>query len=106
MATSFPGTVQTFDKRLDLVEADAPLVKQYQEAMQNGDLSLAATILEKIPDHDKKLISAEFLNDMTDTIEAVETFFLERYTPGYVVSESQPSGQSNGDFWFHITKKL
>ena len=35
MATSFPGTVQTFDKRLDLVETDAPLVKQYQEAMQN-----------------------------------------------------------------------
>lgn len=34
MATSFPGTVQTFDKRLDLVETDAPLVKQYQEAMQ------------------------------------------------------------------------
>ena len=58
MATSFPGTVQTFDKRLDLVETDAPLVKQYQEAMQNGDLSLAASILEKIPDHDKKLISA------------------------------------------------
>lgn len=43
---------------------------------------------------------------MTDTIEAVETYFLERYTPGYVVSESQPVGQSNGDFWFHITKKL
>lgn len=106
MATSFPGAVQTFVRRMDLTESDGALVKQYQDAMQNGDLSLAAIILEKIPDHDKKLVSAELLNDMTDTIEAVETFFLEKYTPGYVVSETQPAGQSNGDFWFHITKAL
>lgn len=106
MATTFPDEVQTFVRRLDLTASDGDLVKQYQDAMQNDDLSLAATILEKIPDHDKKLITAEFLNDMTDTIEAVETFFLTKYSPGYIVSENQPAGQNSGDFWFHLTKKL
>ena len=33
----------------------------------------------------------------------LETFYLDRYSPAYVVSASQPSTQGKYDFWFQIT---
>ena len=34
---------------------------------------------------------------------AVEKYFQARYSPAYVVSNTQPSAQENGDFWFQVT---
>ncbi len=103
MATSYPNSVQTFPQMIDLTASDGTLVQQYQAAMQAGNLTLAQQILAQIPDSQNKIITADYLNTINDTLVAVEKYFQVRYSPAYVVSNTQPSAQENGDFWFQVT---
>lgn len=103
MATLFPNSVQTFPQMIDLAASDGTLVQQYQAAMQAGNLTLAKQILAQIPNNQNKIITADYLNTINDTVIAVEKYFQARYTPAYVVSNTQPSAQENGDFWFQVT---
>lgn len=103
MATSYPNSVQTFPQMNDLAASDGPLVQQYQAAMQAGNLTLAQQILAQIPNNQSKIITADYLNTINDTVVAVEKYFQARYSPAYVVSNTQPSAQENGDFWFQVT---
>ena len=103
MATSYPNSVQTFPQMIDLAASDGTLVQQYQTAMQAGNLTLAKQILDQIPNSQSKIITADYLNTINDTIVAVEQYFQVRYSPAYVVSNTQPSAQENGDFWFQVT---
>ena len=103
MATSYPNSVQTFPQMIDLAASDGPLVQQYQLAMQAGNLALAKQILAQIPNNQSKIITADYLNTINDTVVAVEKYFQARYSPAYVVSNTQPSAQENGDFWFQVT---
>lgn len=103
MATSYPNSVQTFPQMIDLAASDGPLVQQYQTAMQAGNLTLAQQILAQIPNNQSKIITADYLNTINDTVVAVEKYFQARYSPAYVVSNTQPSAQENGDFWFQVT---
>ena len=103
MATSYPNSVQTFPQMIDLAASDGPLVQQYQTAMQAGNLTLAQQILAQIPNNQNKIITADYLNTINDTVVAVEKYFQARYSPAYVVSNTQPSAQENGDFWFQVT---
>lgn len=103
MATSYPNSVQTFPQMIDLAASDGPLVQQYQTAMQAGNLTLAQQILAQIPNNQNKIITADYLNTINDTVVAVEKYFQARYSPAYVVSDVQPSAQENGDFWFQVT---
>ena len=103
MATSYPNSVQTFPQMIDLAASDGPLVQQYQLAMQTGNLILAKQILAQIPNNQNKIITADYLNTINDTVVAVEKYFQARYSPAYVVSNTQPSAQENGDFWFQVT---
>ena len=103
MATSYPNSVQTFPQMIDLAASDGPLVQQYQIAMQAGNLTLAQQILAQIPNNQNKIITADYLNTINDTVVAVEKYFQARYSPAYVVSNTQPSAQENGDFWFQVT---
>ena len=103
MATSYPNSVQTFPQMIDLAASDGTLVQQYQTAMQAGNLTLAKQILAQIPNNQNKIITADYLNTINDTIVAVEKYFQARYSPAYVVSGTQPSAQENGDFWFQVT---
>ena len=103
MATLFPNSVQTFPQMIDLAASDGPLVQQYQTAMQAGNLTLAQQILAQIPNNQNKIITADYLNTINDTVVAVEKYFQARYSPAYVVSNTQPSAQENGDFWFQVT---
>ena len=103
MATSYPNSVQTFPQMIDLAASDGPLVQQYQLAMQAGNLALAQQILAQIPNSQNKIITADYLNTINDTVVAVEKYFQARYSPAYVVSNTQPSAQENGDFWFQVT---
>ena len=103
MATSYPNSVQTFPQMIDLAASDGPLVQQYQLAMQTGNLTLAKQILAQIPNNQSKIITADYLNTINDTVVAVEKYFQARYSPAYVVSNTQPSAQENGDFWFQVT---
>ena len=103
MATSFPNALQTFPQMIDLLASDGSLVQQYQTAMQAGNLTLAKQILAQIPNNQNKIITADYLNTINDTVVAVEKYFQARYSPAYVVSSTQPSAQENGDFWFQVT---
>ena len=103
MATSFPNALQTFPQMIDLLASDGSLAQQYQTAMQAGNLTLAKQILAQIPNNQNKIITADYLNTINDTVVAVEKYFQARYSPAYVVSSAQPSAQENGDFWFQVT---
>ena len=103
MSTSFPNAIQNFPQMIDLIASDGTLVQQYQTAMQAGNLTLAKQILEQIPNNQNKIITADYLNTINDTVVAVEKYFQARYSPAYVVSNTQPSSQENGDFWFQVT---
>ena len=103
MATSYPNSVQTFPQMIDLAASDGTLVQQYQTAMQAGNLTLAQQILAQIPNNQSKIITADYLNTINDTVVAVEKYFQARYSPAYIVSNTQPSAQENGDFWFQVT---
>ena len=103
MATTFPDAIQTFPKMIDLTASDGSLVQQYQSAMQTGNLTLAKQILAKIPNNQSKIITADYLNTINDTLVAVEQYFQARYSPAYVVSNTRPANQETGDFWFEIT---
>lgn len=103
MATTFPNAIQNFPQMIDLIASDGTLVQQYQAAMQAGNLALAKQILAQIPNNQSKIITADYLNTINDTLVAVEKYFQVRYSPAYVVSNTQPSAQENGDFWFQVT---
>lgn len=103
MATSFPTSIQTFPKMTDLTASDGELVKQYQAAMQAGNLTQAKAILKQISNGQSKIITADYLNTINDTLVAVEQYFQARYSPAYVVSNTRPLNQETGDFWFEIT---
>lgn len=103
MASSFPGAIDSFPQMVDMLASDGTLVQQYQIAMQAGNLSLARQILQQIPNNQNKIITADYLNKINDALVAVETYFRGRYSPAYVVSEQQPTGQNATDFWFQVT---
>ena len=103
MSTLFPGAIQTFPQMIDLTASDGTLVQQYQAAMQIGNLALAKQILAQIPNNQNKIITADYLNTINDTVVAIETYFGSRYSPAYIVSESQPAYQEATDFWFEVT---
>ena len=103
MATTFPNAIQTFPQMIDLIASDGTLVQQYQTAIQAGNLTLAKQILAQIPNNQNKIITADYLNTINDTVVAVEQYFRGRYSPAYIVSESQPAYQEATDFWFEVT---
>ena len=103
MSTLFPNAIQNFPRMIDLLASDGTLVQQYQTAMQAGNLTLAQQILAQIPNSQNKIITADYLNTINDTVVAVEEYFQARYSPAYVVSNTRPSAQENGDFWFQVT---
>ena len=103
MATSYPNSVQTFPHMIDLTASDGTLAQQYQAAMQAGNLALAKQILAQIPNNQNKIITADYLNTINDTVVAVEQYFQARYSPAYIVSDTQPQSQEKNDFWFEIT---
>ena len=103
MSTLFPGAIQTFPQMIDLATSDGTLVQQYQIAMQSGNLALAKQILAQIPNNQSKIITADYLNTINDTVLAVEQYFQARYSPAYIVSDTQPQSQEKNDFWFEIT---
>lgn len=106
MATTYPGKIQTFVTMKDVTAEDASLIKQYQEAVESGDNDLAQRILNNIPEHDAKLIRAEFFNTISDTCVALQNTFNSAFLPDYIVSESRPAQQKNGSLWFEITGDL
>lgn len=105
MSTVFPGSIQTFPTMEDITPTDAPLVAQYQTALQQGNFESAQAILAQIPNASNKMANADLLNSVMDTVVAVETLFYSAGAAGsgYVVSEVQPSMQMVNELWFQLT---
>lgn len=99
----FPEQIITFPDRMNISENDAVLIKQYQEAMEEGNLTSASEILHQITDYDKKIISTQYLNLITQTVFNLQKYYLQKYSPSIVVSSQQPVLQDNTDLWFQIT---
>lgn len=106
MPSLFPSQIQTFPNMIEITASDGVLVKQYQDAMIEGNLALAQNILQQIPNNQSKIITADYLNTINDTIIAVQKYFNNRYSPGYIVSTTQPTNQQDGDFWFQVTGEV
>lgn len=102
MPTSFPETIQHFKYFINTDENDANLIAQYQGAVERGDFNYANQILKKINSFKNKTITALDLNQIFETCEALQDYYLNAYSPAYVVSETQPIGQQTGDYWFQI----
>ena len=104
MPSLYPNSIQLFPTMQDMTASDVLLVTQFQQAMQAGDISLAQTILAQITDKDTKIISAELLNTAWDTLVALQKQFITKYSPAYIISETQPADQEIGDYWFEVVK--
>lgn len=100
MATNFPNAKDVFPTMQDVAATDGVLLNQYQTVMQSGDIVKAHQILAQITNGDRKVITAEYLNNINDSMGALETYYLQRWSPAYVVSDTQPVDQATGDFWF------
>ena len=100
MATNFPNAKDNFPTMQDVTAADAILLAQYQAAMQAGDIAKAKQLLAQITGGGNKVITAEYLNNIKDAMDALETYYLQRWSPAYVVSDTKPLDQAAGDFWF------
>ena len=106
MATVFPNEIQTFPNMIDIQPTDGSLVNQYQTAMEAGNLTEAQAILVQIPEYQNKFVNADLLNTINDTVEAMQQYFADKYSPAYIVSSTQPLGQNPTDFWFEITDEV
>lgn len=103
MATTFPDEIQTFPQMFDVMPVDGKKLKAYQEYMQNGLYSQAQQTLRTIDNWKQKVITANYLNTLFDTCEALQEYYTTKYSPAYVVSEKEPINQEPSDFWFKIT---
>lgn len=103
MATTFPQQIQTFTEKYDITASDASALKLYQQAMESGNVALAAVYLGQIASYRNKIITADEMNTLLDTCEAVQTYVEQAYGQSYVVSSTQPVTQAVGDFWFQVT---
>ena len=103
MPTLFPSQIQTFPQMMNILPGEGDYVKQYQDAMESGDLATAQSILSQISNSQSKIITADYLNTINETVVAVEQYFNERYSPAYIVSETMPNNQQDTDFWFQVT---
>jgi hypothetical protein len=86
--TSFPDSIQTFTTMQDVESTDGALIKQYQTAIENGDIATAQTIYQQIPNADNKIINSIKINALQDTAMALERFFKSDLTT-YIAQKQQ-----------------
>lgn len=87
--SSFPDSVDSFLQFLNIVASDGPLIKQYMDAMNSGNQTLANQVLAQIPSANQKIITASDLNKLTQAMLAVERFYKTDIEP--YVEEKQES---------------
>lgn len=104
MASTYPNSIQSFPTMEDLTASDLAFVKQFQVAMQSGNIQQAQAILTLIPNYQNKIISTSLMNTAWDTLVALQKQFTTKYSPAYIISETQPADQEIGDYWFEVVK--
>ena len=75
---AFPQEIKTFERAVDVgLDTDITAIKNYQNAILNGDFSTAQEILATIKDGYAMNLNASRFNELIDTIVAIEKFYLE-----------------------------
>ena len=73
--TTFPDAIQPLTEYLDIESADLALYNSYIGFIANEDYNSAQNVLQQITNFDKKIITAQKLNQLTDTIMAQQTLY-------------------------------
>lgn len=79
--TTFPESVDVFIQMLDVVASDAAALTAYQEAMNAGNIIRANTALGTMVNSAQKLLTAEKINKIFDSVEALERFLATDIVP-------------------------
>lgn len=74
-ATTFPDSFQAIEEFLDITPADANNLINFQTNYLAGNTQVAQTFLQAIPNYSQKLITAQKMNQISDTIQALEKFY-------------------------------
>lgn len=90
--TSFPEAVDTFVQMLDIVASDATNLALYQEAMDEGNIVQANAALSNIANGAQKLLTADKINKIFNSIQALERFLSSDIVP--YVSQLQTNWQT------------
>lgn len=90
--TTFPESVDVFIQMLDIVASDAPALSAYQNAMDAGNITQANAALGTMVNAAQKLLTAEKINKIFDSVEALERFLATDIVP--YVAQLQNSWQS------------
>ena len=86
--TLFPDGQDSFPQWLNIVASDGALILQYQQAMNQGNQTLANQILAQIPSASQKIVKATDVNKMNQCIQAVERFYGTDIEP-YIENKQQ-----------------
>lgn len=74
--SQFPDEIDAFQYFSDPTIDDVPLIKQYQSYFNSGNISSAAKILEDNPMLQNKIINANNLNKLVDSIKALQRLYM------------------------------
>ena len=72
-STSYPDSIDTFEKIVDVTLSTLPYAIMYQNYFEKGNLEEAYRILEEHPELEKCLMNADKFNKLIDAIKVIET---------------------------------
>lgn len=72
-STSYPDSIDTFEKIVDVTLSTLPYAIMYQNYFEKGNLEEAYRILEEHPELELCLMNADKFNKLIDAIKAIET---------------------------------
>lgn len=90
--TNFPESIDTFVQMLDVVASDATSLKAYQDAMENGNIVQANNALSNMADAVKKILTADKINKIFDSVQALQRFLSTDIVP--YISQLQSNWQT------------
>lgn len=75
--TNFPNSLDSFIAYLNIQASDGDLVKQYFQAIQAQDQTLANQIFSQIPQASQKILTANDLNKFSQCLTSLERFYAD-----------------------------
>lgn len=87
--TSYPDSFQNLTTYKDITQDDLIIYNQYINYVSQGNFNAAQTVLQGMTDYDKKLLTAEKFNQMTDTIYSLQTMYTDEEWTALVLEKQQ-----------------
>ena len=80
-SSTFPNALDVITEFADVAEGDATKITGFQQAMRDGNFTLANDYLTSITNYNKKIITATRLNQIRDAILSIEQFYNTNIVP-------------------------